>query len=180
MRLGLTAILVAAAALIAAGLLGVAAAEAPTTTPIRTAGVEGTGSAPIAREANATAANAAYRQAMAAAVSDGLEKAQFLAGRVGGTLGAVQSVVEANGYVNCEGEGNEYDSYLGVEPDFGTGQGPSVSNAEAAPTASRRSRGNAPTAVHKSKPKRKKKKARTATAVSCTVSAGVAINYQLD
>ena len=178
MRLGLTAILVAAAALIAAGLLGVASAEAPTTTPVRTVGVEGTGNAPIAREANATAANAAYRQATAAAVSDGLEKAQFLATRVGGTLGAVQSVVEENGYVSCEGEGNEYNSYLGVEPDFGSGQAPAGRFEEAAPSASSRSRGSSPTTAHKSKPK-KKKKAKKASAVSCTVSASVAINYEL-
>jgi hypothetical protein len=178
MRLGLTAMLVAAAALIAAGLLGVASAEAPTTTPVRTVGVEGTGNAPIAREANATVANAAYRQAMAAAISDGLEKAQFLATRVGGTLGAVQSVVEENGYVSCEGEGNEYNSYLGVEPDFGSGQAPSGRFEEAAPSASSRSRGSAPTTAHKSKPKNKKK-AKKASAVSCTVSASVAINYEL-
>ena len=179
MRLGLTAILVAAAALIAAGLLGVASAEAPTTTPVRTVGVEGTGNAPIAREANATAANAAYRQAMAAAISDGLEKAQFLATRVGGTLGAVQSVVEENGVRQLRrGRQRIQLPTWAWNRTSGVGRPPSGRFEQAAPSASSRSRGSSPTTAHKSKPK-KKKKAKKASAVSCTVSASVAVNYEL-
>jgi len=172
MRKLLTATLAAAAALIAVGLLGVAAAEAPTGSPVRTVGVEGVGSAPIAQEANGTAANAAYRQAMAAAISDGQEKATFLAGHVGGTLGAVQSVVEENGDVECESEGTEYVRYLGVEPDFGTGRSGRIAAPEAA--GALKSPKSAP------RHKKKKHKAKKASAVSCTVSAGVALNYQLN
>ena len=138
MRHALTAMLAAAAALIAVGMLGVASAEAPTVTPVRTVGVEGVGKAPIAQEANAAAADGAYRQAMTAAITDGQEKAQFLASHVGGTLGAVQSVVEENGGVECEAEGTEYERYLGVEPDFGSGRGGVAVAPEAASSAGRR------------------------------------------
>jgi hypothetical protein len=179
MRYALTAILAAAAALIAVGMLGVASAEAPTVTAVRTVGVEGIGRAPIAQEADAAAANGAYRQAMAGAITDGQDKAQFLASHVGGTLGAVQSVVEENGGVECESEVTEYAQYRGVEPDFGSGRGvvsaPPEAAARSAP--SRRSSGGSPGVAHKH---RKKKKAKAATVVTCTVTAGVAINYQLD
>ncbi len=178
MRYALTAILAAAAALIAVGMLGVASAEAPTQTPLRTVGVEGVGKAPVAQEANATAANTAYRQAMAAAISDGQEKALFLAGHVGGTLGAVQSVIEENGGVECEAEGDEgYVRYLGAEPDFGSGRDSRVVAPEAAAQS-------APGVVKSGsakglKHKKKKKKAKKASVVSCTVTAGVALNYEL-
>ncbi len=179
MRYALTAFLVAAAALIAVGMLGVASAEAPTGSPVRTVSVEGVGRAPVAQEANATAANTAYRQAMAAAISDGQEKAQFLAGHVGGTLGAVQSVIEENGGVECEAEGNEeYVRYLGAEPDFGSGRDVRAVAPEAAAQSAPGvvKPGNAKGHKHK----KKKKKARTASVISCTVSAGVALNYQLN
>lgn len=180
MRHALTAILAAAAALIAVGMLGVASAEAPTMTPVRTVGVEGVGKAPIPQEADLATANAAYRQAMAAAISDGQEKAQFLAGHVGGTLGAVQSVVEEDGYVDCERIGEEYTEYLGVRPDFGSGRGGGVSVAPAAAPRAAKSVPSvgAPTAGKKHK--KKKKKAKTATAANCTVTAGVALNYTLN
>jgi len=178
MRYALTAILAAGAALIAVGMLGVASAEAPTVTPVRTVGVEGVGKAPVAQEADATAAIGAYRQATAAAITDGQEKAQFLASHVGGTLGAVQSVVESSGGVECEAPGNEYEQYLGVEPDFGNGRGVAVAPEAAANAGRSPASSGGPKAVHKHK--KKKKKAKTATAVSCTVTAGVNINYQLD
>jgi hypothetical protein len=177
LRYALTAILAAAATLIAVGMLGVASAEAPTVTPVRTVGVQGVGKAPIAQEADAAAANAAYRQAMAAAISDGQEKAQFLASHVGGALGAVEGVIEESGYVNCEEPENEYAPYLGAWPDFGTGRGSGVAVTEAPAAKSAPSVG-APTTG--SKHKRKKKKAKKATAASCTVTAGVALNYALD
>ena len=181
MRYALTAILAAAATLIAVGMLGVASAEAPTTTPVRTVGVEGVGKAPIAQEADGEAAKAAYRQAMAAAIVDGQEKAQFLASHVGGTLGAVLSVIEENGNVECEdGEGSEgrYIQYLGVQPDFGSGR--SGAAVEAAPEAAKRTSGSARAPSAGKKSKKKKKKAKTATAVSCAVTAGVALSYDLD
>ncbi len=113
---------------------------------------------------------------MAAAIADGQEKAQFLAGHVGGTLGAVQSVIEENGNVECEAGGTEYERYLGVWPDFGSGRGGRVVAPEAAAKAAPVRAGN--TNGHKHK--KKKKKAKKATAVSCTVTAGVALNYQLN
>lgn len=179
MRSALIAILAVVATLIAVGMLGVASAEAPTGSPVRTVGVEGVGKAPIAQEADAAAANAAYRQAMAAAISDGQEKAQFLASHVGGTLGAVQSVIEQNGFVDCEEANNEYTPYRGASPDFGSGRSGAVAAPEAASGAGKSS----PTVgSHKSpsKHKKKKKKAKKATVASCAVTAGVSLNYTLD
>jgi len=94
MRIAIAASAAATAGLIAAGMLGVATAEAPTSTPPRTVSVEGVATEAIDQSATATAATAVYRQGMTDAVSDGLAKAQFLAGKVGATLGAAQSVVE--------------------------------------------------------------------------------------
>jgi hypothetical protein len=177
-RSAFIAILAAVATLIAVGMLGVASAEAPTGSPVRTVGVEGVGKAPIAQEADVAAANAAYRQAMAAAISDGQEKAQFLASHVGGTLGAVQSVIEENGNVGCEEVNDEYTPYRGVWPDFGSGRGGIVATPEAASRAGTSSPSvGTPKSGHKHK--KKKKKAKTTTAVSCTVTAGVALNYEL-
>src|SRR5271165_1631531 len=76
-------------------MLGVAAAEAPTTTSLRTVSVEGVASEPLAQGANAASATAVYRQAMAAAVADGQAKAEFLAQKVGATVGVAQSVAVA-------------------------------------------------------------------------------------
>jgi hypothetical protein len=158
-------------------MLGVASAEAPTAMPLRTVGVEGVGRAPITQEANAEAAKAAYRQAMAAAIADGQEKAQFLASHVSGTLGAVQSVVEESGYVECEGPEEKYVQYLGVQPDFGSGRAGAVAAPETAGAVR-----SSPSAAHPNgtKHKKKKQKAKKATAVSCAVTAGVALNYALD
>jgi hypothetical protein len=100
-------------------MLGVASAEAPTGTPARTISVGGVAKVPIAQGADAATANAVYRQGMAAAVSDGAEKAGFLATKAGATLGAVQSLVEGGGYIECTGAGeSEYVQYTGEQPDF--------------------------------------------------------------
>jgi hypothetical protein len=66
-----------------ANMLGTAVAEAPTTTTLRTVSVEGVGTQPIAQNADAATATGVYRQAMAAAVTDGQSKAEFLTGKVG-------------------------------------------------------------------------------------------------
>ena len=67
-------------ALIAAGMLGVASAEAPTTTsPPPTVSVQGVAIEPIEQSASSATATTVYRQGMAAAVTDGQSKAQFLA-----------------------------------------------------------------------------------------------------
>ena len=127
MRTAIVATAAGAAALIAASMLGVASAEAPTTTPIRTVTVEGVAIVPIAQGASAATATAAYRQGMSAAVADGQSKAEYLAGRVGGTIGAAQSVGEGGGSITCIGDGeSQYVEYTGEQPDFGYGSSPVV------------------------------------------------------
>jgi hypothetical protein len=116
MRIVIVATVVAAAGLIAAGVLGVATAETPTAPPPRTVSVQGVAIEPIDQSASAATATAVYRQGMADAVSDGQTKAQFLASKVGTTLGPVQSVIEGGGYISCAGE----EEYLGEQPDFGS------------------------------------------------------------
>ncbi len=150
MRIVITAIVAAALALLAASMLGVASAEAPaptTTTvatpvpaspPVRTVSVQGVATAPLAQGSSASSATASYRQAMAAAVSDGQNKAEFLAGKVGATLGIVQSVTEGGGSIECRGEESRYAEYEGEQPDFGsspTTVGPLRAAAVAPPAA---------------------------------------------
>lgn len=100
-----------AAGLIAASVLGTATAQSPVSGPPRTVAVQGSASAAISSAADGDAANSAYRQGLVAAVSDGQSKAAFLAGRVGGGLGPVQSVSEGGGYIDC-GDGD----YNGSSP----------------------------------------------------------------
>ena len=58
---------------------------------------------------------------MAAAITDGHGKAEFLASKAGVTLGSVQSIVEGGGYINCTGdEESSYAEYEGEQPDFGS------------------------------------------------------------
>lgn len=170
MRIAIASIAGGAAALVAASMLGVAAAEAPTSSPTRTVTVEGVASVPIEFTANASQANAVYRQGMAAAVADGQDKAAFLAGKAGATSGPVQSVAERGGDVSCRSEG-QYVEYAGEQPDFGTAQTTPVpvlgASKVAAPTAPRRRRARRPTA----------KKA--AAPVSCTLRTSVLLSYTL-
>ncbi len=174
MRFGLAAVLGGLAVLIAAGMLGVAAAEAPTSvTPTRTVAVEGVAYVPISQTATAAEANSVYRQAMSAAVSDGLSKAEVLAAKVGATLGGAQTVAEEGGEISCS-SGNEYVEYQGAQADFGTAR--STTPFEAAASA--------PAAAHTVAPKplvkhRKHKRAKVATAASCTLGANVSIAYAI-
>ena len=85
MRIVMPAVATTTVALVAAGVLGVASAEAPTASPARTVSVQGVATVPIAQSANLATATAAYRQGMAAAVADGQAKAEFLAGKAGAT-----------------------------------------------------------------------------------------------
>ena len=63
-------------ALIAAGVLGVASAEGPTTaSPPPTVSVQGVAIEPIEQSASSATATTVYRQGMAAAVTDGQAKA---------------------------------------------------------------------------------------------------------
>ena len=179
MRNAIAGITAAAAALVAVNLLGVASAEAPTGSSVRSVGVGGVAIVPIAQNANAAAATAAYRQGMAAAVSDGQSKAEFLASKAGATLGSVQSIVEGGGYIGCTG-GDEsgYAEYQGEQPDFGSpavSGGPTrVSPGAAAPTPAPPHR--RPTTKHR---KRKAPSAKRAAAPSCTLTAQVSLVYSI-
>jgi hypothetical protein len=185
MRIAIAATLMMAAGLVAANMLGVAAAEAPTssTSAVRTLSVEGVANVPIPQTANVATADAVYRQGMADAVTDGQGKAEFLASKTGVTLGSVQSVVEDGGSISCqgtEGEGEElrYVQYEGEQPDFGSGPSVSVGGVAAPAAAATPTLKRAATGKHRKKHKRASAKA--ATNASCTLSAQVSLVYQLD
>jgi hypothetical protein len=185
MRRVIAAILVLVAGLFAANMLGVAAAEAPTTTSLRTISVEGVANVPLAQGANLTTSTAAYRQAMAAAVTDGQGKAEFLAGKVSSTLGSVQTLVEDGGSISCTGteEGeSRYAEFTGEQPDFGTASSPVEPYAVAEPESAASS--SPATAVRPQIHLKKRKKHRTAKAaavvdVTCTLSAQVSLVYPI-
>jgi hypothetical protein len=167
----------------AANVLSVAVAEAPTATPLRTISVEGIATLPIGQFDDGPTATAVYREGMAAAVTDAQGKASFLAGKVGGTAGAVQSVVEGGGFINCSSGEESYVEYGGVEPDFGTASAPSlVSTPESAASVPAKQESSS-RPVRRLKPKRPKKRkapvAKKATAVSCTLTAQVSLVYAL-
>jgi hypothetical protein len=183
MRILLAATAVSVGALTAIGVLGVAGAETTTTTtpaavsaPLRTVSVQGVASAPVAPEANAATATAVYRQAMASAVTDGQSKAQFLAEKAGATLGAVQSIAEGGGGIECPGE----EEYVGEQPDFGyaSGGGEVFAGTSAPALARPRTPGSRKPAAKPHKKKRKRS-AKAAVAATCTLSTQVALSYQL-
>jgi hypothetical protein len=174
MKSVIATILVVAAGLVVVNMLGVAAAEAPTATPVQTVSVEGTASVPIAQGADLAVADAAYRQGMAAAESDGQGKAEFLTSHAGTTLGAVQSIVEDGGSISCtageDGE-NPYVEYEGEQPDFGSGPSERVVATPESAAVS------APTVSHKRKKRRHT--AVKASAIACTLSAQVSVVYAI-
>jgi hypothetical protein len=177
LRILATAAAASTAALVASGMLGVAAAEAPTIiSSTRSISVGGVAVVPIAQNASEPAAVAAYRQAMAAAVNDGQAKAQFLAEKTGTVLGPVQSVVESGGSIGCTG-GNEetgFAEYEGAQPDFSSGASSPVPALRAAPTAGR--------PVIKPRKKRRRHRtthAKATSAGSCKLSAQVALVYAI-
>jgi hypothetical protein len=175
MRIVGAAVAVTAAALIAVGVLGVATAETPTVPAPRTVSVQGVATEPIAQSASAGTATAVYRQGMADAVTDGQAKAQFLASKVGATLGPVQSMVEGGGYIECAGN----EEYLGEQPDFG-----SPGSVIAAPGVSpRAATGKSAPAVRKPAVKRSKRKksaaGKKADATTCALATQIALAYTL-
>ncbi|HXM87704.1 MAG TPA: hypothetical protein VN889_08715 [Solirubrobacteraceae bacterium] len=181
MRKLIPAVVLIAAALFAASMLGVAVAEAPTSTPLRTVSVEGIANAPVAQTASAAEATAVYREAMASAITDGQSKATFLAEKTGTTLGSVQSVTEGGGYIWCRG-GTEQESaeYEGEQPDFGAGQERGyVAAPEAAATATPSvPKQKAP--VVKKRKKAKRPVAKKAAAGSCALTAQVSLIYTIN
>jgi hypothetical protein len=176
------AIVVVAAVLFAASMLGVAVAEAPTSTPLRTVSVEGIANVPIPQTASAAAATAVYREGMASAVTDGQSKATFLAEKTASTLGPVQNVTESGGYIWCrgssEGEGVEYE---GEQPDFGSGEERGILAAPEA-AASTPSSGSVPKqkAAVKKRKKVKHPVAKKATVGSCVLTAQVSLVYTIN
>ena len=166
-----------AIALVAAGMLGVASAEAPTTaTPPPTVSVQGVAHEPIAQSASAATATTVYRQGMADAIGDGQAKAQFLAGKAGVTLGSVQSIVEDGGDIECAG----YEEYLGEQPDFGSPSVVASAPGVITPRAVTKTtpKAHKPAVKHRKK-KRKAPSAKLAVAASCTLSAQVSLVYTL-
>jgi hypothetical protein len=163
--------------LFAANMLGVAVAEAPTGTPLRTVSVEGTATLPIGQDDSAAAATAVYREGMAGAVDDGQSKAAFLASKLGATLGVAQSVAEGGGYIDCTGGPESYAEYEGEQPDFGSAR-PNVVAPAAAVSPSKEAAGVTRGAKHK-RAKRKHPKAKKATAVSCKLTAQVSLIYTI-
>jgi len=183
MKLTLTAVLAAVAALVIANMIGTAVAEAPTTTTLRTVSVEGIGSQPIAQNADAATATGVYRQAMAAAVTDGQAKAEFLTGRVGATLGAAQTITEDGGEIECSSGGEEgWESYKGEQPDFGSARNAgqvlsSTASPNAASSPSRESSGAVKRTSAKRHRKHKRPVAKKATAPGCKLTAQVSLAY---
>jgi hypothetical protein len=185
MRIVFAASTVATAGLIAAGVLGVAGAETTTSTttvsgapisPPRTVSVQGVAREPIEQSATAAQATTVYRQGMADAIADGLAKAQFLAGKAGATLGAIQSIVEGGGYIGCSGEGE----YQGEQPDFGST--PTFGSAVGvnAPALKRPAAAPRPPAKRPRRHRRRAaKKASTTGTVHCTLSTQLSLAYAL-
>jgi len=177
MRNAVAATLAVVIGLVFANMLGVAAAEAPTTSttaPVRTIAVAGVATVPVAQGANRATATTAYREGMAAALADGQSKAEFLASKAGVTLSSVQSIAEGGGSISCTGgEESEYVEYQGEQPDFGsTGESVSPIEAAAAPSA---------TALRKPAAKHRKKHptAKKASAGGCTLSTQVSLTYAI-
>jgi hypothetical protein len=179
MKLTLTAVLAAVAALVIANMIGTAVAEAPTTTTLRTVSVEGIGTQPIAQNADAATATGVYRQAMAAAVTDGQSKAEFLTGKVGATLGAPQTITEDGGGIECSSGGEEgWEPYQGEQPDFGSARnaGQVLSSTAAPPAASSPSSAVKRTSAKRHR-KHKRPVAKKATAPGCKLTAQVSLAY---
>jgi hypothetical protein len=178
MRVLIPATAVTVIALIAAGMLGVASAEAPTAaSPPPTVSVQGVAIEPIEQSASSATATTVYRQGMAAAVADGQTKAQFLASSAGVTLGAVQSIVENGGYIGCTG--NEVE-YMGEQPDFGSPGVESYGGEVSVPrVAGAVTRGTSKPAVKHARTKKKAPVAKRASAAGCTLTAQVSLTYAI-
>lgn len=177
MKVAVAATLVLVAALFASSMLGVATAEAPTTTVLRTISVEGVAKLPIGPSDNAAAATAVYREAAGAAIADGQSKASFLASKVGESVGSVQSVVEDGGYINCTANGDtEYAEYAGEEPDFGSGRQSTV-GAVVPESAAPSSGSSSPAPQAKLKHRRPRHTAVKAAAATCMLTAQVSLVY---
>ncbi len=175
------------AALLVAGFLTGATAAYGAETPPPTVSVEGVATVPISKTASSAEADSAYRQGLAAAIADGLEKAEFLAVKTGSKVGLVQQITEQGGSVGCESapavnSQNEYETkyeqYEGARPDFVSVGGATVPEEVASAKAPL-----AATPVHAKKKKKKKKKgkpeAKKAAGVRCTLQTQIGLSYLL-
>jgi hypothetical protein len=175
-RSAIAATAVVAAGLFAANMLGVAVAEAPTGTPLRTISVQGIGTARIGQFDNATAATAVYREGAANAIADGQSKAEFLASKVGATLGVPESVVEEGGYIECAGVEDEYE---GEQPDFGSAPLPSSSSVPIVGTSPAKESSSVTHKLKRKHSKPKHPKAKKAGVTTCTLMARVSLVYPI-
>ncbi len=177
---------VAAVALLAAGLLGVAAGEGPAgSSSARNVDVEGVGVVPIPAKATAAQATAVYREGMAKALADGQSKAQFIAEHEGVALGVPVTTIEDGGNIECSGyvagEGfSRYVAYEGEQPDFGVARITSSGSSGApAPALSGAAVKSAPSVSHRPKGKHGKHPAKKASATSCELTAELTLGYAL-
>lgn len=171
-----------AAVLFMAACLGGASEAYATETPPMTVSVEGVADVAIPQTASQAQADAAYRQALAAAITDGHEKAEFLATATGAKVGAIDQIAERGGSIACElpaeeGPLTEYVQYKGAQPDFGSIEASELTYAVAPLAASVSA--STKTTHPKKKHKRKVKAKKAAEAVRCTLSAQVGLSYAL-
>ncbi len=178
MRITVFAGVAASIALAVGGLVGVGDAAETTNSsgPVRTVSVEGVALVPIDGRASAGTADGTYRKALAEAVADGQSKAQLLAEKTGSSVGAIQTVTEGSGSIEClEGE------YEGVLPDFGQG-GAALVTPDAASVSPSRPVAKHKVAKHKSSrggARGRRRQAEKADVAGCTLSAHVGLVYQL-
>ena len=193
MKLSVTAIALLTGVSFASAQAPAALAEG-TATPPRLVAVQGVANVPISQHASLTEADAAYRQALAAALSDGQGKAEYLASKLGASLGQVQSIGEEGGSISCSGGEPEASAeYEGAQPDFGYAElrtplvsagtaTPITVPARSAPTSNRRKTSKVKRQRHRKghhAVKRARHPARKADAVTCTLSAGVSLSWAL-
>jgi hypothetical protein len=169
-----------AAVLFVAGCLGGASDAYALEASPPTVSVEGVASAAVSMTASQAEADAAYRQALAAAIGDGHGKAEFLAAQTGAKVASIQQIVEHGGSIDCVvhaevGPLTDWVEYKGAQPDFGSIESSGARFVAAPEAPSRRVAAKAP--VHKKK--RRKAKAKKAAAVTCTLSTQVGLAYLL-
>jgi uncharacterized protein YggE len=147
-----------------------------------TVSVEGVASVAISQTASQTEADAAYHQGLAAAISDGNEKAELLATKTGVKVGAVQQIIERGGRIECVvtaavGPLTQDEQYKGAQPDFGSVE---LSGSQFAPTPAEAPPSAVPARTAKPRKKKHAAKAKKAAApVSCALSTQVTLSYLL-
>jgi hypothetical protein len=155
--------------------------SSPTSSPPSTVSVEGVATVLISQTASQAEADAVYRQGLAAAISDGHAKAEFLAAETGAKVGSIQQILERGGSIECalhaeQGPLTEAEQYNGAQPDFGSVE-PGSRIVVAHPAAPRSA-----VSTKKSHPRGKKRRVKAnkaAEPVSCTLSTQVVLSYLL-